>query len=97
MCELRVKVEGVTARGQFAFALNGKPVAPDCVQRLHAPRGRDTRVHSVPLEPYSQYVLLLSGGELHHGINVLTVALTERDPDLFGTVGLVELELALRY
>jgi len=94
---LKVKAAGVTIRDSFSFRLNGKPVEGEVLQRLHAPGGRDTRIHGTRLEPYSQFVLKLTPDSLRVGDNCLTVTLEEREPDLFGVIDLVELEVFLRY
>ena len=95
--ELRVKAIGVSIRDDFAFRLNGKAIAPDSIQRLHAPGGRDTRIHGTRLDPYSQYIIQLPPDLLAEGDNLLTVALTAREPDLFGTVTVGELELIVTH
>ena len=95
--ELRVKTVGVTIRDAFAFRLNGKPIDPARIERLHAPGGRDTRIHGTRLDPYSQFVIQLAPDMLAEGDNVLTVALTAREPDLFGTLAVAELELLVSH
>ena len=61
---LKLKVVGVTTREQFRFTLNGRPLPGGITRRLHAPGGRDARIHSTKLEPYSQYVFTLGAGGL---------------------------------
>jgi len=95
--QLQIKVAGVTIRDACAFELNGRPITDARIRRLHAPGGRDARIHSIPLDPYSQYTLSCSPGMLRPGDNRLTVTLTEGEPDLFGRIDLVELELFLEY
>jgi len=94
---LKLKTVGVTTREQFRFSLNGQPVPPSRICRLHAPGGRDARIHSIPLLPYSQFVLNLSRDMLRRGENRLTVSLGEKEPDLTGNIALAEMELLLRY
>jgi hypothetical protein len=91
--ELKVKTVGVTIRDAFAFELNGQPIDASRTRRLHAPGGRDARVHGVRLGPYSQFVFELRPDDLTAGENRLRVALAEREPDLFGPIELAELEL----
>ena len=40
--------------------LNGRAIDAARIRRLHAPGGRDARIHSIPLEPYSQYIVTLA-------------------------------------
>lgn len=94
---LKVKTVGVTIRDAFELELNGIPIPAQRIERLHAPGGRDARVHGVPLEPYSQYVVQLSHEVLKEGDNCLRVELVEREPDLFGTIVLAELEVLVRH
>ena len=94
---LKLKTVGVTTRERFSFTLNGKPIPANRVQRLHAHGGRDARIHSVVLLPYSQFVFNLSRDMLRRGDNQLTVTLNEKEPDLTGNITLVEMELLLRY
>ncbi len=96
-CTLKLKAVSVTVFDEFAFSFNGRPLSADRVQRLHAPGGRDTRVHSVPLDPYSEFVIDLDAGWFAAGENALTVSLVKADPDLFSSIALRELELILRY
>ncbi|MBM4085952.1 MAG: hypothetical protein FJ272_14295 [Planctomycetes bacterium] len=91
---LDLKLVGVTIRDHFALALNGQPVAESRIQRLHAPGGRDTRIHGTRLEPYSLYTVDVRDG-LRRGENRLTVALTARDPDLLGRIEVREMELSI--
>jgi hypothetical protein len=94
---LKLKTVGVTTHERFSFTLNGKPIPGDRIQRLHAPDGRDARIHSVPLQPYSQFVFRLAPEMLHRGDNQLTVFLDEKEADVTGKIDLVEMELLLRY
>jgi hypothetical protein len=94
---IEVKLVGVTVRDHFKFEMNGRPVPNDRVQRLHAPGGRDIRVHPVPLDPYSQYVITVSPDMLRRGENRLIVSLTEKEPDLLGRIEVREMELHVRY
>ncbi|MBI5394129.1 MAG: hypothetical protein HZA91_02405 [Verrucomicrobia bacterium] len=94
---LKLKTAGVTTREQFSFTLNGRPVPPNRIRRLHASGGRDARIHSVVLQPYSQFVFNLSHDMLRRGENQLTVTPDEKEPDLTGKIDLVEMELLLRY
>ena len=93
---LQVKAVGVTVRDQFSLALNGQPIDAARIRRLHASGGRDARIHSIPLAPYSEYVVTLAPKMLRSGDNRLTVALSKADPELFEPIGLVELELFLQ-
>ncbi|MCX6910602.1 MAG: hypothetical protein NTY01_21530 [Verrucomicrobia bacterium] len=92
---LKLKSVGVTTREQFSFSLNSQPIASERIQRLHAPGGRDARIHSIKLEPYSQFEFDLSRDMLHSGDNRLTVSLTDKESDLTGKIELLELELLL--
>jgi len=92
-----LKLVSVTVRDEFAFALNGEPVAAERIERLHAPSGRDQRVHWRPLEPFSLYRITPDRAHLRRGENMLTVALTAREPDLFGRIEARELEVTVRY
>jgi hypothetical protein len=94
---LKLKTVGVTTNEQFTFTLNGQPLAKDRIQRLHSPGGRDARIHSIPLAPYSQFEFNLSRDMLRRGENQLAVSLTNKESDLTGKVELLELELLLRY
>ena len=73
----------------------------DLVRAAHhvfvASGGRDARVHSIPLKPYSQYIVTLTPEMLQCGENRLAVSLSKGEPELFGTIELVELELFLDY
>jgi len=94
---LKVKTVGVTTRDVFELELNDIPVPVQRIERLHAAGGRDARVHGVPLEPYSQFVVQLSHDVLKEGDNRLRVELVEREPGLFGTITLAELEVMVRH
>lgn len=93
---LKLKTVGVTTREQFNFTLNGQPIANNRIQRLHSPGGRDARIHSIPLAPYSQFEFNLSRDMLRHGENRLVVSLSNKETDLTGKIELLELELLLR-
>jgi hypothetical protein len=94
---LQVKTVNVTIRDEFSLALNGQAIDAARIRRLHAPGGRDARIHSIPLEPYSQYVVTLAPDMLQRGENRLTVSLRKGHPDLGGSIQLAELELFLHY
>jgi len=94
---IEVKLVGVTVRDEFEFALNGQPVAPERIERLHAPSGRDQRVHWRKLEPFSLYRIDPDRSALRRGENTLTVTMTEREPDLFGEALVRELTVDVRY
>jgi hypothetical protein len=94
---LKLKTVGVTTNEQFTFTLNGQPIASERITRLHAPGGRDARIHSIPLAPYSQFEFNLSRDMLRCGENRLVVSLSNKEPDLTGKIELLELELLLRY
>ena len=94
---LQLKTVGVSIRDSFEFRLNGKSIASERIDRLHAPGGRDARIHGTKLEPYSQYVMELAPNMLEVGQNRLTVSMEAAEPDLFGPVDLLELELFVRF
>ncbi len=94
---IEVKLVAVTIRDEFELAVNGEPPASERVERLHAPTGRDERVHWRKLEPYSLYRIDATGLPLQHGDNTLTVTLTEQEPDLFGQIKVRDLEVTVRY
>ena len=94
---LQVKTANVTIRDEFSLALNGQAIDAARISRLHAPGGRDARIHSIPLEPYSLYVVGLAPEMLRRGENRLTVSLRAGDPDLSAGIDLVELELFCHY
>ena len=93
---LQVKVAGVSTRDEFSLMLNDQAVDASRVRRLHASGGRDARIHSIRLEPYSQYVMTLAPDMLRRGENRLTVTLSKPDPHLTGSIQVVELELSLQ-
>ncbi len=93
---LELKTVGVSTFDQFDFLLNGQPIPPSRIERLHAPGGRDARVHPAKLAPYSQYVIDVLGN-LERGENQLTVTLTKQDPDVIGKIPLQEMELFVNY
>ncbi len=97
--EIRIetKLAGVSVFDDFEFRLNERSIPPDRLQRLHAPGGRDLRVHGTPLEPYFQYVLRPDADMFRRGENLLTVSLTRRDPDLLGRIEVREMELFVSY
>ena len=95
--EVELKLVSVTPTDQFVFAINGEPVGDEAVERLHAPGGRDTRVHPCSLEPYSVYTLGLAPETLLRGENTLTVTMTAREPDLYGEVEVREMAVTVRY
>lgn len=94
---LEVKAVGVSTRDRFAFSVNGRPIPADAVERLHAPGGRDLRVHSIALEPYSLYALSIDPALLRDGENTLTVSLTGADPLLFGEIAFREMRVSVRH
>ena len=94
---LKIKTVGVTSRERFTVALNGKPLPGERIRRLHASDGRDARIHSIKLEPYSQFIFGLAPEMLCRGDNRLTVALAEQEPDVTDAIELLEMELLLRY
>jgi len=94
---LELKLVGVSLRDQFAFSVNDQAVPGERVTRLHSASGRDARVHSVSLDPYSQYTLKLDARRLTPGANILEVTLTQRHPALLGTVQLREVKLDVKY
>ena len=94
---LELKLVNVTPRDQFELRLNGEPVQDDRVRRLHAPNGRDVRLHAETLGPYSLYLIDLNAAALRRGENRLTVSLVERELDLLGEIEVREVELSVRY
>jgi len=94
---LQVKAANVTIRDEFSLALNGRAIDAARIRRLHASGGRDARIHSIPLQPYSQYIVTLAPDMLQRGENRLAVSLCKGEPELFGSIELVELELFLHY
>jgi len=93
---LELKTVGVSTFDQFEFQLNDQPIPASRIQRLHAPGGRDGRIHAIKLAPYSQYVINVLGS-LQRGENHLTVVLAKQDPDVIGKISLLELELFVNY
>jgi len=93
---LELKTVGVSTFDQFKFQLNDHPIPSSRIQRLHAPGGRDARIHPVKLAPYSQYVINVLGN-LDRGENRLTVTLVKQDPDIVGKIELLEMELFVNY
>ncbi|MEA3400921.1 MAG: hypothetical protein U9R79_06685 [Armatimonadota bacterium] len=94
---VELKLVGVTIRDQFRLALNGAEISPERVQRLHAPNGRDLRIHYLPLEPFSQLSFEPRASEMQRGENTLTVSLTEADPALHGEIEVREMAVEVRY
>ncbi len=94
---LELKLVGVTIHDQFGFALNGEAVTPARVRRLHSANGRDARLHSVKLDPYSLYVLDLDHAHLLQGVNRLSVRLIASEPDLLGAIEVREVKLSVGY
>ena len=94
---LEFKLVGVSLRDEFAFTVNGHEVGEAQVQRRYSSSGRDARIHSIPLEPYSLYTVKLEAGWMVSGANTLTVAFTERNPALLGRVQLREVAVEVRY
>jgi hypothetical protein len=95
--ELELKLVGVTICDRFEFRVNGELVEESRLRRLHSANGRDARLHSVRLEPYSQYTIALDPAALRRGDNRLTVSLVEGEPDLLGTIEVREVALSVRY
>jgi hypothetical protein len=94
---LQVKAVNVTTSDEFSLSLNGRAIDGARIRRLHAPGGRDVRIHSIPLQAYSQYVVALAPDMLQRGENRLAISLRKGDPGLVGSIELVELELFLHY
>jgi len=94
---LRFKIENVARTEQFQATLNGHPLQPGPHQVRYAANGRDTRIHTVKLEPYLQYEVTLRPGQLRKGENVLEVTPTRLAAGLATKIRLVEIELSVRY
>jgi hypothetical protein len=94
---LRFKVENVARGEQFEITLNGRQIDLKDQGVLYASNGRDTRVHTVKLEPYLRYDLSLKPGQLAKGENTLEVKPARLVPDLPEKIHLVEIELTLRF
>lgn len=95
--ELRVKTAGVSVNDAFDFALNGRPIDGAVIERTHAHRGRDARIHPVPLEPYSQFKIPLEAVGLRRGENVLKLELVRSERNLFTPIRICELEIVVNY
>ncbi len=95
--QIEVKTVAVTSLDEFAFTLNGVDVAADQIERLHAYGGRDSRVHSIPLQPYSIYTLEVDPAALVRGENRLTVTMTQSVPELAEDVDMREMVVSVRY
>jgi len=94
---IELKLVGITIHDEFAFALNGEPVEAERIERLHSANGRDARIHSIPLAPYSQYTIRPRAEWLRRGENTLAVTLVEREPDLMGEIEVREMEVEASY
>jgi hypothetical protein len=94
---LRFKIENVARSEQFQVTLNGQRLQPGPHEVRYSPNGRDTRIHTVKLEPYLQYEIALRPGQLRKGENVLEVAPTRLTAELATKIQLVEIELSVRY
>lgn len=92
---LKLKAVNVTSHERFSFTLNGAAIPGERIEHLYAPAGRDARIHSVTLLPYSQFVFTLPPEAVRRGDNTLTVSLDRQEPDLTGRIDLVEMELLL--
>jgi hypothetical protein len=92
---LELKLVGVSLRDEFAFTINGHPVPQ--TQRLYSSSGRDARIHSLPLDPYSQYTIQVDADWMASGANTLGIAFTQRNPALLGQVQLREVALDIAY
>lgn len=94
---LELKTVGVTSKERFSFTLNGNAIPSERVERLHAPGGRDKRLHSIPLDAYSRFVISLAPESVRSGDNTLTVTLHDPEPDLTNRVDLVEMKVVVRH
>jgi len=94
---IELKLTGISIHDDFEFRLNGKRLRSDLVRRLHAPGGRDARIHGTPLEPYSLYTLSPSAKMFRRGENRLMVSLKEKASNLFGKIEVREMEVHVRY
>ena len=94
---LQFKIENVARDEQFEIAINGQKINPREQRVLYASNGRDTRIHTVTLGPYSSYSLSLGSSQLKDGENTLKIKPTKLAPDLAGRIHLVEIELIVKY
>lgn len=94
---LRFKIENVTRTEEFAIRLNGNSPGPGAVQVRFAGNGRDTRMHTVTLNPYLEYEIGLRADQLVRGENTIEVTPTRLLPGPAGKINLTEIELVLRY
>jgi hypothetical protein len=94
---LSFKIENVARSETFQITLNGRPVEPPDEAVTYAANGRDTRIHTVKLGPYLRYDVSLKPGQLKKGENTLEVTPGRLIADLAGKIGLVEIELSVRY
>ena len=94
---LRLKVENVARAEQFQATLNGHPLQPGPHQVRYSANGRDTRIHTVKLEPYLQYEIALLPNQLRKGENLLEVTPVRLAAELATKIQLVEIELCVRY
>ena len=94
---LLFKIENVTRSEQFTITVNGQPVDPKNQSVQYAPNGRDTRIHTVTLEPYLLYEVALGPSHLKKGENILEIEPVQLVADLSGNIHLVEIELAVQF
>ncbi|HUT89790.1 MAG TPA: hypothetical protein VMY37_09855 [Thermoguttaceae bacterium] len=94
---LAFKIENVARSERFEITLNGRRIDPGDQRVRYASNGRDTRIHTVKLEPYLRYEVSLKPGQLNAGENTLEIRPTRLVAELVGKIHLVEIELAVRY
>jgi hypothetical protein len=94
---LRFKIENVARSEQFAVTLNGRRIKQRDQAVLYASNGRDTRIHTVRLEPYLYYEIPLKPEQLVRGGNSLEITPTRLLAGLSGRVRLVEIEFVVDY
>src|SRR5262249_56837659 len=94
---LRFKLENVMRDERFALTVNGKPITPGQQKVRYAANGRDTRVHTVTLEPYLEFEVRLQPAQVRRGDNRLEVTPKRLIPQLTATIQLREIELEVCY
>ncbi|NUQ62086.1 MAG: hypothetical protein HUU20_06340 [Pirellulales bacterium] len=95
--KLKFKLENTVRSERFSLRLNGQPIAEKQTTLRYASNGRDTRMHTVTLEPYLEYEVVLNPSQLKSGENALEATPTKLRPDLKPKIHLLELELSAVY